>query len=236
MRFSLIRQWVERHFGTTLILSFFLGLFLPGIHHLPAWSALVLLAIVVFLSAFQMQTRELRDLRLSRFLFYYALRFILFPVALLFVARHVLPSYSIGLFLLALVPPGVSSPAFCNLLGGNVALALAVVVISTVIAPFLIPSLFYVFTSSSIALDTRGIFISLVLTVLLPLALHLPLRRNANARKWISTNGSFLSVLLIGGTILLVIAKRRDYIFSHALELFQPLAVAFAAFSLFYVF
>lgn len=78
------------------------------------------------------------------------------------------PNLALGQVLHASMPSEQTIPVWIKLAGGNVALGITTLVISTLVSPFASPALVFAFAGAWVQIDYLAIFISLILTVLTP--------------------------------------------------------------------
>jgi bile acid:Na+ symporter, BASS family len=76
--------------------------------------------------------------------------------------------FVIGLVLFALIPLGVSAIMWVGVSGGSVAMILAMVVIDSLLSPFLVPTGIHVLFGESTEVDTTAIMIDLLLIIVAP--------------------------------------------------------------------
>jgi len=227
-----MRSLIESHFGLVLLLSVAVGMVAP-ISGVPDDSASVALAILTYASCFKLRDGGFADIRWRDVVWFYVARYIILPVVLFAVAHFLIPDYALGIFLLALVPAAVSSPAFSHMFGGSVPPAFAIVIISTLLAPFLIPLQFY--WASEVAMDISpiGLFKTLAFCIFLPMALYFAtkcFRRWGNA---MYDNVKLISIVLVAFVIALVIAKQRSAILADIPALIVPFCAAFGSYMIF---
>ncbi len=93
------------------------------------------------------------------------------PALMVGVGRILLPDqplFATGLVLLCCIPTAISSLMWVSMGGGNVQLCLSLVLLDTLIAPFLIPAVLRLFVGSNVQLDSLGMMKDLVLMIALP--------------------------------------------------------------------
>ncbi|WP_225999794.1 bile acid:sodium symporter family protein [Paenibacillus sp. BJ-4] len=73
-----------------------------------------------------------------------------------------------GLILGAAIPTGVSSFVWVNIYKGNTALTLAIILIDTILAPFVVPGIMSVLIGADVRLDTWGMMQSLFWMIVVP--------------------------------------------------------------------
>lgn len=226
------RQFIESHFSFVLLLSCAIGLIAP-LGSVPDDSASVALAMLTYASCFKLRDGGLSDIRWKEVMWFYLVRYLLLPVALFGVAHVLIPEYALGVFLLALVPAAVSSPAFAHMFGGSVPPAFAVVIVSTLLAPFLIPLQFAWASEVAMDISPLGLFRTLAFCIFLPMAVYFATRR---FRRWghaMYDNVKLISIILVAFVIALVIAKQRDVILADVGGLVLPFLGCMACYAVF---
>ncbi|MDR1046995.1 MAG: bile acid:sodium symporter family protein [Treponema sp.] len=120
------------------------------------------------------------------------------PILLSFISAHViLPLLSFlipslvfpgkteivaGYLLLSAAPTAVSSFIWVSIYGGDRALCLAIILIDTILAPFVVPATMSALMGTRVVLDMTGIAVSLILMVLLPTIFGISLNEASRGR------------------------------------------------------
>jgi predicted Na+-dependent transporter len=233
---TVIRRFIESRFSLVLLLSCAAGLFVPYLDQLPDVSASIALALLTYASCFRLRDGGVGGMHPRALLLFYILRYMLLPLLLFVAAQHAVPGYALGVYLLALVPAAVASPAFSHLFGGSVPPAFVIVVFSTLLAPLMIPLQFALFADADIAPSPLPLFRTLVFCVFLPILLYAATRRLTRWGGVMYENGKLISILLVAFVIALVIAKQRGVILADPSVVFLPLALAVGLNTLFMCF
>ena len=230
-----ISEWLGKYFGIFLLCGFLLGMMLPGLDNIPAESLAYLMGLQIFFSSFKITRSDLQNLPVVRSLLFYLIRFICFPIVLYYCFIQISGVLAVSSCILALMPAGVSSPAFTAILSGNVALTLSIVTLTSLISPFIIPALVELCMSTTVEIDSLSLFCTLASIVFLPLILHFPFRRSQNITTWINDRSALIVLPLVLGTIIIALGRQRSFILQDTsiipLYLFQALFI----FSLFYL-
>ena len=209
-----MKRFIETHFNLVLLLSCAVGLFLPGLASLPNVTVVIALAMLMFISCYRLRDGGFASLRWKDILLFYALRYAVLPGVLFAVANAVVPDYAVGVFLLTTLPAGVASPAFASLYGGAVAPAFAVVIISQLLTPFLIPLQFALLGGVAAAPSPSALFVTMVWCIFLPMLVYAFARRHRRSAAFIHAQNKVWSVLLVAFVIAMAIAKQREIILS----------------------
>lgn len=229
-----MRHFIETHFGIVLLFSCVLGLIIPPLANVPDVSASVALGLLTYASCFKLKDGGFNEIRWANIGIFYVIRFVILPIILLMIARQLFPTYAAGIFLLALLPTAVSSPAFANMFGGSVPPAFAIVISSTLLAPFLIPlQCSLVLADASITPSPLPLFRTLAFCVFLPMVFYFLSRNHKRLSVLMYDNVKLISIILVVFVIALVIAKQRDFILGHSEQLILPGFLTIACFALF---
>ncbi|AOM86235.1 bile acid:sodium symporter family protein [Acinetobacter baumannii] len=86
------------------------------------------------------------------------------------------PEIAGGVILVGCCPGGTASNVITYMAKGNVALSVACTSVSTLLAPVLTPTIFYLLASQWLKIDAASMFISILQVVLLPIVIGLILR------------------------------------------------------------
>lgn len=229
----LLRNFIETHFGLVLLIACAVGLVAP-IENVPDDSASIALALLTYASCFKLRDGGFSDIRWRDIWVFYLLRYIILPVALFALAHVIIPEYALGVFLLALVPAAVSSPAFSTMFSGTVPPAFAIVIVSTLLAPFLIPLQFYWASEVAIHISPFGLFKTLAFCIFLPMACYIATKRFQRWGNMMYDNVKLISIVLVFFVIALVIAKQRGVILADLPGLIIPTIASFTCYLSFF--
>jgi len=230
-----LNNYLSSRFPLILAISFALGLCLPYVDKTPPEILAAMLALQIFFSSFKTSVAEASSMMFRRVAGFYALRYVFLPLLAYGLATGFTDKYALAVFLLCLMPTGISAPAFTYILGGNVSLSMLLVVASSLLAPFAIPFALQAAASQTVELSTFELFTTLALIVLLPLLFHLPFRRLKPLSTWVIENNALLNMPFVAATLIIALALQRDFVFSHVDVLFVTLALSFSIFLVFYL-
>ncbi len=90
--------------------------------------------------------------------------------------------YVIGLVLFTIIPLGVSTVLWVGMSGGNVALMLAMVVLDSLLSPFVVPLGVQLFFDSAIELDGSALMLELTFIIVLPTVIGVILHEWSSGR------------------------------------------------------
>ncbi len=118
---------------------------------------------------------------------------------------------SAGLILLGSAPTSVTASLFCYLAKANVALAIAITAITTLLAPFLLPLLMKLFAGGFIEVDVLAMMWGMIQIVILPIGAGLLFNHFLSGRsKWLDDAMPMVSMLGVAVIVAIIIAAGRD--------------------------
>jgi BASS family bile acid:Na+ symporter len=83
------------------------------------------------------------------------------------------PELRIGVIVVGCCPGGTASNVITYLSGGDTALSVGMTSINTLLAPFLTPALTYLYLRTTVSVDVKSMFLSIIQVVLIPIGLGL---------------------------------------------------------------
>lgn len=230
-----MKQLIENNLTLTFALFCVLGLFIPDLEYIPNSFLIVSLAIVIFLACFRIEFSNFKTIAWQRVILFYTVRFILLPICIYYLISQISPTFAIALFLLTLLPAATSSPAMTSIFKGNVSLSFVLLILSSLLAPFVISLLVHFIIGKSIEIRTMNLFITLVLSILVPIICFGIIRLHQSTHHWLKENGPFYAVILIGITFSIATAKRKDIILTSPHSIILPFIISTAGFAFFYI-
>jgi BASS family bile acid:Na+ symporter len=134
-----------------------------------------------------------------------ALIYLIMPlVALLIINVHGFqPEVAAGIILIGVCPAGAASNVMTYLANGNIALALSITILATLISPLSTPFLMKAYAGQLIAVDTLGMMLSMLNMILVPVAAGLICNKILYGKvPWLQRSASLIaiaSVSLVAG-------------------------------------
>ncbi len=108
-----------------------------------------------------------------------ACKVVILPVAVFCAARFLFPDYAVAALLLTGISTGVVAPFISNLVGGNSALVLVMVVVTSPLVPFTLPLLVKILSEQAMTIPLWAMIRMLALVVFVPVAAVEAFRRIA---------------------------------------------------------
>jgi bile acid:Na+ symporter, BASS family len=222
-----------------IAVSTVIGILVPSFGILFEPYLLVLLGILLFLNLIKMDPQEL-GLQFKKpipIILLTVIKLLAIPLLLFVVTNAIYPSLAIPVLLLSGISTGLGAPFVINLFEKSHQLPLVVgmIISSSVVVPFILPSLVY------ILVDVEKFHIPFIdMIILLAEALFLPLfagwlvkGKVPNIAKKIESSSFIPSVILISLMNLGIYAKFSDYFIS---EYSFVITMVIAAFALFFIY
>ena len=233
---SSFKTATANNFSLILVAALLAGVFCPGLDRLPDSGVIVVMVVIIFLACSNINQQDFTAVSVWEVVFFYVVRFIALPALFFSVANWTFPTYANGVLLMALVPAGVSSAALANLLRGSVSLALSITVLSTALTPIVIPLFFEFLANTAINIDTIGMFFTLSILVFTPVIADRILDKAfPQQRMVVRTNSGWLTVVLIGVLVLLVVGKYQQAFWQNPGLILICLCLLTLEFALFYL-
>jgi len=235
--FCAVKHIVETNFGLVLLGGCLFGLVMPGLDLLPNVTAVVVLALLMFVSCFRLGEAGFSHVHWRRVLLFWVMRYGVLPLVLWLVARQLVPELAIGVFLLAVLPAGVSSPAISHIYGGVVAPGFAIVILSQLATPLLIPLQFALVgafdvqaAATQVVPSPVDLFLTMVWCIFVPMMVYGFVRTQRSIADYVLAQNKVLSMLLVAFVIAMAIAKQRDILLLHIPDMALSLVVTVLCF------
>lgn len=118
---------------------------------------------------------------------------------------------SAGIILLGTAPTSVTASLFCYLAKANVALALTITAITTLLAPFVLPLLMKLFAGGYIEIDVLKMMWGMIQIVIIPIAAGLLFNHFLSGKsKWLDNAMPLVSMFGVALIVAIIIAAGRD--------------------------
>jgi predicted Na+-dependent transporter len=200
-----------------VISALILGLVVPGLNLVPVVIIPITLALVIFITGFRFSFSEFSQLSLRGLLLGYLARFFLFPIFVYLVLFQLSKSFAEAALVVALMPTGVMAASFAALHQASVAATVICLLISSALAPAVIPWAFVLLRVNEIQIPTQAVATTLLIVLVAPLILGIIFKATGVIPKSIDDVGQVVIKYLIAVTCMCVIAQHRDQLFMNPL-------------------
>src|SRR5208337_4879433 len=166
--------WISDHLLYLVCAVAACSLFFPGPGSGLSWIISPLLAFMVFNVSMTINIRDLLQVVKHPFVILWGvfLSFIVMAFFSLVIGKFFLSAFSYlstGQLLLGCLPADISAPLMVYLIGGDTALATAMLVIEMIMTPFVLPNVLTVFGGVTMAVPTSYLVAELILIIIIPL-------------------------------------------------------------------
>ena len=229
---------IEKYFWAFLISGIVLGLWQPLTFKIPAYLPQLLLGMMLFLVFLKIDALEILE-KISNYrlmIFIAAVYMLVIPLLFFSVTIIFSKELAIGILLLTAMPAGVSTPALTDILKGNISLAMSIVVVTQMIAPFTVPLLFWIVGMTGLEINKLQVFKDISFLVFVPLILsqvikrYFPVTINKNLHLITSSN-----IILLFAFVYIVISNQSDMLLDNPISLIWKIVVLYLVFILLHV-
>ncbi len=210
-----MKKLIEQNLALTLIVSVFIGIFIPYLENIPSISVTVLVSVIVFFSCSKIIFQNIKSISVPQVIFFYSLRYVLVPYFAYTVANLFLDTeYAITILLICLMPSGVTSAALANIMKGEASLAFVITIFTGLITPISVPFMLDLIAGKQIEIDFWNMFQMLSLTIFIPVFLYFAIVKKLNTvNQWVSDNAQFYTIFLIGCVVAVLIASQKHFFY-----------------------
>jgi BASS family bile acid:Na+ symporter len=186
------------------------------------------LLFLSFLSIRITEVWEILKRRSALILLFLLIRMILLPVGIALLFRLFWPAYSLAALLLSGISTGVVAPFISGLLRANSPLVLVVVVVSSLLVPFTLPSLVELLFGRSLEISLSGMMRLLLLVIFVPVAAAEFLRRLSGGLHMALTKAQYpISLVLFAVTNMGIFSKYSEFFYQKPMSVAAALGVSF---------
>jgi len=206
-------EWIEHNFWLVNVgcmgIGFILRLHLPKAGDALSttwgrWILQVLLMGILYFTCLKLNTpAALRGVARRAWLFLYIVLVLLVVMPLLtrFTFANMLPAFAVGLTILAAMPAGLTGGALADLAGARVELAFSVIVITSLICPFISPPIIGALLGREVVVSRFQMFLMLARVLFTPIVAAEITKKFAGG--WVRRNTEvFTAMAILCGSVL----------------------------------
>ncbi|MGI6572091.1 MAG: bile acid:sodium symporter family protein [Fermentimonas sp.] len=231
-------QFLEKFFWIFLITGLVTGLIFPIYNDLLLTMLKPLLMIMLLLVFLKTDIGQIfsrmKNYRLMTFIV--LMNMIIIPLSLFYVIQNFDNTLALGILLLTAMPAAVGSTALTDIVEGNIALSTSIVIVTSVIAPFTIPLLFWITGVNKLSLNLWYLLRDLSFIIFLPMLTSQILKRYLpdliNRANHIFTS---INVIILAVMVYIAIASQRDLILSQPRTIFWQIGFLYLIFILLHI-
>ena len=225
-----------------LVLSFSIlastisGIIFPSLGEFFSPYILVILGLLLFLNLIQLNFQDLiSTFKKPKFLFILCImKVLVIPVTMYFVTNQIYPKYALSVLLLSGISTGLGAPFVTNYVGGRLSIVVGMVIVTSVVVPFILPALVYLLYNTEFSIPVFDMILLLVISLIVPLIgsgiIKKYLPKIATS---INKSSLPLSIILMALINLAIFSKFSDYFYLEFTFVTTTTVIAFALFAIF---
>lgn len=233
-----VNDLIEKHFWIYLSAGMIFGIVLPIRTSIPHFLPKLILGMMLFTTFLKIDALEIvekiKDIRFM--LITTSVYMIIVPLLFFFTFRIFDRELALGILLLTAMPSAVSSPSLTDILKGNIPLAMSIVLVTQLIAPFTVPFLFWLIDLKGMQLNELLMLRDMAILVFVPMIIsqlvkrYFPMVIARNQHFLTSTN-----ILLLSAFVYIAVSSQRDHIIGNPGGLVWKTAVLFLVFFILHI-
>ena len=233
--YKTLRHVVTSYFGLFMIGAMLVALVLPFDMLIPSSGIPYLMFGVVFFAASKIKPDDIKALHFGDIAGIYILRFLAVPFAGFFLAQWLVPDYKFAVLLLLFLPSAATLPAVTMILKGNPMVALGLLALTSVLAPFVIPAGYGFLSGAEISIDSWSMFKSLAFMILAPIVLCSVLYKTTpKIMPHLRDNASFMSIFLIILIIMVIVSAKSTYFIENPMVVLHAVVLGLVIYAALY--
>lgn len=167
-----LNSFLQRYIAILTPLTVVLGVLLESVGHNLLFLVTWLFAFMTFAGSLHMKFKDVKIFVKHPVFIVFTIVFLhlLMPLWVYFLSTVIFDDHllTVGFVVSVAVPTGVSSVIWINICRGNLPLGLAIILINTLLTPFIIPAMLHIISGEKIHLDVASLMLNLILMIVLP--------------------------------------------------------------------
>lgn len=162
------------------------------------------------------------------------MKVLVIPVTMYFVTNQIYPKYALSVLLLSGISTGLGAPFVTNYVGGRLSIVVAMVIVTSLVVPFILPALVYILYNTEFSIPVFDMILLLVISLIVPLIgsgiikKYLPTIATS-----INKSSLSISIILMALINLAIFSKFSDYFYLEFTFVTTTTVIAFALFAVF---
>ncbi|MDW0164500.1 MAG: arsenic resistance protein [Nitrososphaeraceae archaeon] len=220
----------------SILVSTISGIIFPSLGEFFSPYILVILGLLLFLNLIQLNFQDLiSTFKKPKFLFILCImKVLVIPVTMYFVTNQIYPKYALSVLLLSGISTGLGAPFVTNYVGGRLSIVVAMVIVTSLVVPFILPALVYILYNTEFSIPVFDMILLLVISLIVPLIgsgiikKYLPTIATS-----INKSSLSISIILMALINLAIFSKFSDYFYLEFTFVTTTTVIAFALFAVF---
>jgi bile acid:Na+ symporter, BASS family len=220
----------------SILISTICGILFPSTGELFSPYILVILGFLLFLNLIQLNFQDLiSTFQRPKFLLILSIvKVIILPVTMYFVTNQISPKYALSVLLLSGISTGLGAPFVTNYVGGRLSTIVGMVIITSLMVPFILPTLVYVLYNTEFSIPLFDMILLLVISLLVPLVGSGIIKKYLPKLATTINNSSLpLSIILMDLINFIIFSKFSSYFYLELPFVIDTTILAFVLFAIF---
>jgi len=220
----------------SILISTICGILFPSTGELFSPYLLVILGFLLFLNLIQLDFQDLISTfqRPKSLLILTIVKVIILPVTMYFVTNQIFPKYALSVLLLSGISTGLGAPFVTNYVGGKLSTIVGMVIITSLMVPFILPTLVYVLYNTEFSIPLFDMILLLVTSLLVPLLGSGIIKKYLPKLATTINNSSLpLSIILMDLINFTIFSKFSSYFYLELPFVIDTTILAFVLFATF---
>jgi len=220
--------------SVSILFSTICGILFPSAGELFSPYILVILGFLLFLNLIQLDFQDLvSTFKKPKFLLILSVvKVIILPVTMYFVTNMIFPKYTLSVVLLSGISTGLGAPFVSNYVGGRLSTIVGMVIITSLLVPFILPTLVYIFYNTEFSIPLFDMILLLVISLLVPLVGSGIIKKYLPKFATTINNSSLpLSIILMDLINFTIFSKFSSYFYLELPFVINTIILAFLLFS-----
>jgi bile acid:Na+ symporter, BASS family len=220
----------------SILISTICGILFPSTGELFSPYILVILGFLLFLNLIQLDFQDLiSTFQRPKFLLILSIvQVIILPVTMYFVTNQIFPKYALSVLLLSGISTGLGAPFVTNYVGGRLSTIVGMVIITSLMVPFILPTLVYVLYNTEFSIPLFDMILLLVISLLVPLVGSGIIKKYLPKLATTINNSSLpLSIILMDLINFTIFSKFSSYFYLELPFVIDTTILAFVLFAIF---
>ena len=220
----------------SILISTICGILFPSTGELFSPYLLVILGFLLFLNLIQLDFQDLISTfqRPKSLLILTIVKVIILPVTMYFVTNQIFPKYALSVLLLSGISTGLGAPFVTNYVGGKLSTIVGMVIITSLMVPFILPTLVYVLYNTEFSIPLFDMILLLVTSLLVPLLGSGIIKKYLPKLATTINNSSLpLSIILMDLINFIIFSKFSSYFYLELPFVIDTTILAFVLFATF---
>ena len=195
----------------------------------------MIMLFLVFLKTDIMQViTRMQNYRLMGFVVF--LNMIIVPLLFFLIINTFSHHLAIGILLLTSMPAAVASPALTDIVKGNIALSLSIVITTSIVAPVTVPLLFWFIQINELSVNPWWLFKDLALLIFIPMVTSQFIKkyapRTVEKKSHLFTS---VNIIILSLMVYIVMGSQREVILNDSVKILWQTGFLYLIFILLHI-